>query len=180
MVSGEFDPAPSAKAGSDKPVMPWKGAAAVGEDANENDHDEDDHEESEMNMTDLLDETKFVSLLGSKEMKKHGQHGPPTFFTREVYCKLNDQGLVSIPPCDGFMLSYHNATSQWHGRCSSLNKNFAPTWGALRSEEQALLAVIEQLWKWFQQLYPDNMEGFDYLERIQGRIKELSHPNDIE
>ena len=174
MVNGEFDPAAAPKAGSDKPME----SAAADEEPNH--HDDDHDEESEKITTDLLDESKFVSLIGSKEMQKHGQHGPPAFFTRDIYCKLNDHGLVSVPPCDGFILSYHNSTCQWHGRCSELNKNYAPTWGALRTEEQALLAVIEQLWKWFLELNPDNMDGAAYLERIQGCIKELSKAKDID
>lgn len=159
MKAQQMDPAPAAKAGSEKPATTWKGTT----------HEDSDDGEFIGN----FDEMEFVTLKGSKKVGSHAP-APASFSTREAYTKLAAEGLVDLPPEEGFMLSHHNQTCQWHARFGPGNMNFAPSWGAKRTEEEALLKAVEQLWKWFLQFHPDNVDGIAYLDRIQLKIQSLT------
>ena len=69
---------------------------------------------------------------------------PPSFWEREAYKLLSQEGLTVLPPLEGYSLRYHKSTCQWHG-CSPLtSKSVEPKWGpGLRSERRALLLVLE-------------------------------------
>eukprot|EP00438_Fugacium_kawagutii_P021030 Skav205788 [mRNA] locus=scaffold340:197261:201341:+ [translate_table: standard] len=169
MTHQQMDPAPAAKAGSSKAVEPWKGKDAVGHEGQQDDEDKDGHPDDEMEAPTMGPwdaEMEFVTVHGSSK-----KHMPPAFFNREVFLKLHEDGFAVLPDQEGFMLSYHNSTHQWHARCADLNANYAPSWGAIRTELQAILAAIEQLWKWYVQLHPGDADGKASLKRIQEYIE---------
>ena len=74
-------------------------------------------------------------------------HAPPAFMNREAYMKLNEKGWTYLPNATGVGLHYHSKSQQWHSSWPTGNK--APTWGALRSEEKAILTALIALWTWF-------------------------------
>lgn len=171
MAGQQMDPAPAAKAGSFKAVEPWKGKDAVGYKGKQDDEDQDgEPDDMEVPTVGPWDaEMEFVTAHGLSK-----KHMPPSFFNRAVFVKLHEDGYAVLPDQEGFMLSYHNSTHQWHARCADLNANYAPSWGAKRTELQAILAAIEQLWKWYVQLHPGDADGEASLKRIQEYIKKMA------
>lgn len=127
-----------------------------------------------------FDEVDFISLHGVDPMihgdgSEKGSHhyAPPDFFNRPAFKSLSEKGLAVIPAEQGYMLSYHSKTYQWHARCVCKDANMAPTWGAKRTEEQALCLAIERLWKWFVEENPDDEEGVLRLEKIREHLKQI-------
>ncbi len=95
------------------------------------------------------------------------------FFAREAFKSLSEKGLAVIPPEQGYLLSYHSKSFQWHARCVWKDANMAPTWGAMRTEEQALCLAIERLWIWFVELNPDDENGALRLEKVREHLKKI-------
>jgi len=122
-----------------------------------------------------LEEIDFVSFHGVDPMihgsEKGSHYAPPAFFDREAFKSLAEKGLTVIPAEQGYMLSYHSKTFQWHARCVWKDANMAPTWGATRTEEQALCLAIERSWMWFVELNPNDEEGVLRLGKIREHLK---------
>lgn len=76
---------------------------------------------------------------------------PKTFGDRPVYVALESEGLVQLPPVKGIFLSFHAASSQWHGgypRSDGTFANRAPKFATgLRSEREALVLCLQFLWQ---------------------------------
>lgn len=104
---------------------------------------------------------------------------PSTFYTREAFTTLEAEGLARLPDRPGFMLAYHASSTQWHARLadehvqSDGQRNYAPTWGGLRSERKALLLALCQLWTWYLERFQD-AEGAAHLQRIQTAMDEIT------
>ena len=162
MAKQNMDPAPAAKAGSEevpKVWVPGKHAMLGGEKIAEAIESEPEGE--------MIDESDLYTLVGnsSTAVGKSSHHTPPSFFTREVYSELDQLGLAMVPCGHGSSLSYHSVSGQWHGRRDG--KNYAPTWGSLRSEKKALLLVLLKLWAWHLEENPEDEEAKEKLNRLQ-------------
>lgn len=81
--------------------------------------------------------------------------------------------LAKLPPAEGYGLWCHVSSSQWHVHDKGTNKNFAPTWGNKRSPKVALLMALRQLWRWFLEKTPSNVEGVAHLARLDLEIQKL-------
>lgn len=116
----------------------------------------------------FIDESNMIQMHGHKQPggSSHS-HTPPGFFEREAYADLEKVGLTALPMADGYVLSYHKVTRQWHARDPS-GSNYAPTWGLIRSELKALLLALDQLWDWYVETNPDDkVDAEEHLQNIR-------------
>lgn len=168
ILKKQKDPAPAPKAGSCEVAMPPEGvdpkAGGVVLEEFQNHHD--------VETSGPFCEVDFVTLHGIS--KKPKEYVPPSFSERPVFCMLAEKGLASIPAAQGFMLSHHSQSCQWHARCAHTNRNYAPTWGAKRTEEHALLLTLQRLWSWYVEQFPEDNDGRTYLERIRKYMDTVS------
>ena len=157
MSALQMDPAPEPKAASIKPSKVWTGggnfAAVGGQEAAEEASDTDVQAFDEKDMA--------TSTSVSKA------HIPACFFDREAYCTLSKQGLADLPDSGSFYLSYHNQSLQWHGRWPAESKNYAPTWGEIRSELKSLLLVLIRIWQWHLSICPEDVEATSHLKKLE-------------
>lgn len=164
MATAEMDPAPAAKAGSDDAAKVWNPMKSKMVNA-ESCAAGDAGEGSDLEPAEPLDESKMVTLLGTCSSGSKKAHVPPSFFSREAYAELDTLGLTEIPPLDGYGLSYHKVSFQWHARCGA--KNFAPSWGeGIRSEKKALLLALMKLWDWYLEAKPDDSDAKTHQDSL--------------
>ena len=154
-----LDPAPEPEAGSNKCHEPMQLAIQGPSD------DEDDMCEKDLTDTEQVED---IEAAYSHHSHSHA-YVPASFFAREVYCKLKDEGLTILPFSDGqgFALRCHSKSKQWHGVWEARKRNFAPTFGNKRSETMSLLCV----WTWYLSIADHDEAGKDQLNRIQEKIK---------
>lgn len=148
----EADAAPAPKPGSDEPDKIWEPAlGALVQTSGEGEGAEEASAEGD------FDETDMFTVVHNNV--------PPCFFERDAYRVLHNKGLTSLP--EGFKLSYHTVSCQWHGRWDAVNKNFAPSWGNLRSELKALILTLIQIWEWHLSVCPDDNAAIGHLENLR-------------
>ena len=153
----EMDPAPAREAGKDKVEKVWDQShkALVSHGSNEDGHDEGQP----------FDEPKLVVAYG-KDPTEKALHVPKSFFTREAFVELATQGLTKLPSGPKWQIAYHSQTRQWHARHED-HGNYAPSWGLNRSEMKALVLALQQLWDWYIQTDPaDVEEAKSHLKRL--------------
>ncbi|CAJ1437547.1 unnamed protein product [Effrenium voratum] len=155
------DPAPAGKKKAHAPTL-------LDDDL---DDDEPVHQESDDKPVDADDFIKMVSTPGTGGKKAYA---PPSFFSRPAYQVAAEKGLVQLPPSNGYGLWHHTSTSQWHAHHKGTNENFAPSYKNNRSEEAALLLAMEKLWLWYLQEEPTDVDGAEYLARIQAELHSMS------
>lgn len=134
----------------------------------------DSEEEHELTEKDAADDK-----LESAEAKPRDHHGgehvhvPASFFQRECYVMLSEEGLTCVPSTEGLRLSHHTQSQQWHAMWTVEGKtrNFAPSWGQKRSEAMSLLLSLRQLWLWHLTICEDDHAGQAQLDKIQAKIK---------
>ena len=119
---------------------------------------------------DKVCEEDFVTMVVVEGDKKSREKAPPSFFARPAYVQLSEQGFTTLPDLPGVGLWYHNSTTQWHGHYDG--KNFAPTWGAKRSEREAILLTIAQLWEWFLEVHPTDGEALARVELLKLELQD--------
>lgn len=156
-MPAEKDPAPAPEPASEK--MPKVlGTSTVGAGDNMTDEQDPEHHDS------AFDEMDMVVHVAKN-------HTPPCFFARDAFRALSEEGLTKLPPDDRFKLAYHNSTQQWHARWNSElagdPKNYAPSWGSVRSETSALLLALIQLWTWYLTTVDEDSEGQKHLKMLQ-------------
>lgn len=131
-------------------------------------------------MTDEQDLGQHDAAFDEMDMVVHvaKNHTPACFFARDAFCALSEEGLTKLPPDDRFKLAYHNSTQQWHARWNSElagdPKNYAPSWGSVRSETSALLLALIQLWKWYLTTVDEDSEGQKHLKILQMHSDKIS------
>ena len=155
----QMDPAPAPKVGDDKSAkvfdpskkeMVSHSGEATAEDA---------------------DEFGENMILASSGPKSHAWV-PPSFFERQAFETLEQMGLANLPTSPGFMLAYHTQTQQWHARWDG--KNYAPSWGNVRSEIKALCMALIQLWTWYLAVNENDSEAKNHLQKLEAYNGEIA------
>ena len=95
------------------------------------------------------------------------------FMNRPVYLALKDEGLVSLPPVQGFFLSCHPSSCQWHAGFPKADgtgvKNRAPKWSeSVRSERKALLLALRFLWETY--VSDGNSDGQHHVDQLNAAL----------
>eukprot|EP00438_Fugacium_kawagutii_P025177 Skav204199 [mRNA] locus=scaffold3425:108725:116221:+ [translate_table: standard] len=134
--------------------------------------DGDDDEECEDEQMQFI-EAEETADGGEKPAASVHVHVPASFFSREVFTRLKGEGLVQLPKTLGLTLSYHASSQQWHARWLSRGLNYAPKWGAKRSEMMSLLMALRQLCDWHLSINADDAESRDLKDRLQAKINEV-------
>ena len=71
-------------------------------------------------------------------------YAPPSFWTREVYQELFNQGLCVLPAVPGMGLRYHKAGQQWEAHSPYSQRSVEPKWSpTLRSEKRAIFMCLD-------------------------------------
>eukprot|EP00438_Fugacium_kawagutii_P007704 Skav222593 [mRNA] locus=scaffold1852:30316:32970:+ [translate_table: standard] len=127
-----------------------------------------DEEIKDLKHADMSD--SMMKVLNSVE-KNVSISKPKTFGDRPTYVALESEGLVELPPVKGIFLSFHAASSQWHGgypKSDGTVANRAPKFATgLRSERKALLLCLEFLW---QNHFKQTGQGTDQLTKLAAAL----------
>eukprot|EP00435_Cladocopium_sp_Y103_P041849 s3536_g11.t1 len=169
---GYLDPAPAPMAGEDVWVEPISDDPKALQCLLLDDDPSTDEEDLEGMMTELQNDEDAEGEESTKIAKEaHGvTHVPACFFERDVFCKLEKENLTCFPPTNGLKLSYHSQSQQWHAKWVDRKLNFAPSWGATRSEMKSLLLSIKQLWVWHLSINKDDHAGHAQLASIKKKL----------
>ena len=159
------DPAPEPAAGARKHKQIFRSLRGRLQD-----DDDDDGENGELDEDQEKDEPEFEQMKVVKADPQSQFRAPPSFMNRECYKELEALNLVSLPPLDGAVLSYHNSSTQWHAHYGDLN--YAPMWGSVRSEMMAILLALEKLWEWYKKEKPSDKMADKQLAALGNKIKE--------
>ena len=167
MSAEQMDPAPAPKPGSTDASKVWLGGGKIGDPtgvvAGLVDDDDDD-----ANMAPAaIDEANMFTSVSKAYV-------PACFFEREAYQQLHAEGLTDLPESGLFRLSYHSVSKQWHAMWEAESKNFAPTWGSLRSELKALLLVLIRIWEWQLSASPEDVAAQECLNKIRAYSESVS------
>ena len=160
-----FDPAPEVSKGLRKQarVFPSRAGRLI-------DDDEEEKEDAAA-LDEPVDETAFVQMTVVKGNPASQFKAPASFFDRDCYKELSDLNLVALPDMEGCGLWCHASSSQWHAYRGAAKKgNFAPSWGATRSETLAFLLAVQKLWQWYLEDHPADPTGQKILSAIEAKI----------
>ena len=119
-----------------------------------------------------VDPDQFVCMVVTAGDHASRCKPPASFMYRAAYQQLAEEGCVELPNSPGVGIYHHNQTCQWHAVFN--NQNFAPSWGAIRSERKALLSALHAIWEWFCAQNPNMAAAKQHLDMLTQKLQETS------